>query len=300
MLQIRSKRNLKYHYSPLRYPGGKTFLFPFIDSIIKEKGLQNVTYVEPFAGGAGAALALLFLEKVDKIVINDLDPAIYAFWKAAITETKRFAKKIRTVPLTVKEWRIQKLVYERPRVNFFDKGFATFYLNRTNVSGILNGGPIGGLKQKGKWKMNARFNREGLANKIEQLALYRNRISLFNRDGVELVKDYLGKKNSFIYLDPPYYDKGATLYLNHYKTDDHCYLADRLNKHPNAYWVLTYDANKAIETLYRDRKIVNFSLGYTARESRRGKELMILSDAFSDSIIKNQTFIPSDKCNATN
>lgn len=254
--------------------------------------MQNVTYVEPFAGGAGAALALLFLEKVDKIVVNDLDPAIFAFWKAAIIESERFAAKIRAVPLTVNEWRKQKKVYERKRVNYFDKGFATFYLNRTNVSGILNGGPIGGLGQMGKWKMDARFNREGLAYKIEQLALYRNRIVLSNLDGVELIQEHLNRKNSFIYLDPPYYDKGATLYLNHYKPDDHQRLAVRLNKHPNANWVLTYDANAAIEALYKDRKMVNFSLGYTARESRKGKELMILSDAFSVASVKKQIFIP--------
>ena len=282
MLQIRSKRNLKYHYSPLRYPGGKTFLFPFIDSIIKEKGLQGVTYVEPFAGGAGAALALLFLEKVDRIVINDFDPAIYAFWKAAIFETEKFVKKILSIPLTVTEWRKQKAIYSCPKASVFNKGFATFYLNRTNVSGILNGGPIGGIEQTGKWKINARFNKEGLAERIGQLALYRNRISVFNRDGVELIRDFLGKKNTFIYLDPPYYDKGATLYLNHYKSGDHQKLAKQLNKHSKALWVLTYDANKAIESLYENRKIINFSLGYTARESRRGKELMILSDAFSN------------------
>ena len=281
MLKISHKRNQKFHYSPLRYPGGKTFLFPFFDSVIKENGLQNITYIEPFAGGAGAALALLFLEKVERIVINDLDKAIYSFWKSAIFDSERFIEKIYSTPVTIREWKAQKLIYIDSRANYFDRGFATFFLNRTNVSGILDGGPIGGVEQKGKWKIDARYNKEGLAERIRQLSLYKNRISVLNKDGVELINDYLNKKNTFIYLDPPYYEKGATLYLNHYKKDDHEMLANRLNQKPEAFWLLTYDNKKEIKSLYPDRKIVNFSLNYNAYESRKGKEVMILSDALT-------------------
>ena len=155
--KITYKKNQKFHYSPLRYPGGKTFLFPFFDKVIKENKLENVTYVEPFAGGAGAALALLFLEKVDRIVINDLDKAIYSFWKSAIFHSEDFIDKINKTPVTVKEWRKQKAIYNNPKSKQFDRGFATFFLNRTNRSGILEGGPIGGIEQKGIWKINARF-----------------------------------------------------------------------------------------------------------------------------------------------
>jgi len=279
MLKIIHKRNQKFHYSPLRYPGGKTFLFSFFDQVIKKNGLQNITYIEPFAGGAGAALALLFLEKVDRIVINDLDKSIYSFWKAAILDSERFINKLNATPVTIREWKKQKLIYANFRAGYFERGFATFFLNRTNISGILNGGPIGGMGQKGKWKIDARFNKEGLTERIYQLSLYKNRISIFNKDGVELINEYLGKENTFIYLDPPYYEKGATLYLNHYKKDDHEMLANRLNQNPESFWLLTYDDKKEIKSLYPDRKIVNFSLNYNAYESRKGKEVMILSDA---------------------
>ncbi len=279
MPRIIHKRNQKFHYSPLRYPGGKTFLFSFFDKVIKENGLQNITYIEPFAGGAGAALALLFLEKVERIVINDLDKAIYSFWKSAIFDSERFIERIRSIPVTVREWKKQKLIYSNPKSEQFDRGFATFFLNRTNVSGILDGGPIGGIEQKGKWKIDARFNKEGLSERIHQLALYKNRISIFNKDGVVLINDYLNKKDTFIYLDPPYYEKGATLYLNHYKKDDHEMLANRLNQNPEAFWLLTYDNKEEIKSLYPDRKIVSFTLNYNAYESRKGKEVMILSDA---------------------
>src|SRR3989338_5823441 len=130
MIKITHKRNLKFHYSPLRYPGGKTFLFSFFDNVIKENRLSNITYIEPFAGGAGAALALLFLEKVERIVINDLDKAIYSFWKSAIYDSEKFVKKIFLTPITIKEWKRQKLIYNNPKSSRFDLGFATFYLNR--------------------------------------------------------------------------------------------------------------------------------------------------------------------------
>jgi len=278
-MRIVSKRNQEFHFSPLRYPGGKTFLFPFFDAVIQNNGLKNVTYVEPFAGGAGAALALLFTGKVKRVVINDLDRAIYSFWRSAIFDSEKFIKKIHNTPITIQEWRKQKKIYQKSRSSYFDLGFATFFLNRTNMSGILDGGPIGGINQKGQYRINARFNKDGLVKRIQQLSKYRNRISVFNKDGVELIKDYLNKKNAFIYLDPPYFEKGATLYLNHYKKSDHESLAKQLNQNPDAFWLLTYDNKREVKSLYIDRKIINFSLNYNAYKLRRGKEMMIMSDA---------------------
>jgi DNA adenine methylase len=282
MTKTAHKRTHKFHYSPLRYPGGKTFLFPLFDNIIKANALKNVTYIEPYAGGAGAALALLFLEKVEKIIINDYDRAIYSFWQSAVNNADKFIEKIKTIRVTVSEWKRQKSIYmDRDHADMFDLGFATFFLNRTNISGILDGGPIGGLRQKGKWKINARYNKIALINKIQQLALYKNRISVFNRDGVDLIKEYLGKKDVFIYLDPPYYEKGASLYLNHYKENDHAKLAEELNNSHDAIWLLTYDNKEEIKTLYQKRRSECFTLTYNAYESREGKEIMIFSDALA-------------------
>jgi len=278
-MKICVKRNPQLHYSPLRYPGGKSFLFSFLGSIIEKRGLRKVTYVEPFAGGAGAALALLFLKKVERIIINDLDRAIYSFWKSAVFESERFIEAIRNTPITVDEWRKQKAIYLNSRSRRFELGFAAFFLNRTNVSGILDGGPIGGIEQGGKWKIDARYYRETLTERIRQLAKHKNRISVYNRDGVDLITAYLDQKCTFIYLDPPYYDKGATLYLNHYRQADHERLAQRLNHRPNANWILTYDNRREIRALYPDRRIVAYSLHYNAYEPRKGREVLILSDA---------------------
>ncbi len=279
--QVLLKRRKRRYYSPLRYPGGKTILFPFFEQKIAESGLRDVTYVEPFAGGAGAAIALLFSEVVDRIVINDLDKALYAFWRSAIFDSERFIDAIRTTPVTVKEWRKQKEIYEDKRARRFERGFATFYLNRTNVSGILNGGPIGGLDQTGKWKVDARYNSEGLIHRIRELAEYRSRITVTNEDGVDLVGKYLLQKNTFVYLDPPYYEKAADLYLNFYVQRDHARLAKKLNAHADSPWLLTYDDHPEILQLYPNRRTLNFSLSYNAYERRRGRELMILSDSLA-------------------
>ena len=284
MIKIPNKRSQKSHVSPLRYPGGKTFLFPFFEKMIERNNLEAITYVEPFAGGAGAALALLLAGKVKRIVINDLDKAIFSFWKSAIFDSEKFIEKIRSTSITIREWKKQRDIYNNPKSSCFKLGFATFFLNRTNVSGILDGGPIGGLDQSGTYKITARFNKEGLIKRIQRLAAQKDKISIFNKDGIALIKDYLNKENAFIYLDPPYYDKGASLYLNHYKKENHEALAKELNDNPNAFWLLTYDNKRQIKSLYPNRETHGFSLNYNAYKSRKGKEILIMSDSFAHSL----------------
>ena len=269
---------MRYHHSPLRYPGGKSFLFPLFDRLLGETNMTDIVYVEPFAGGAGAALALLLRDKVSSIVINDFDRAIYSFWKSAVAESERFIDTIHSTPVAIPEWKKQKAIYQDRRSKRFELGFATFFLNRTNRSGFLAGAPIGGMDQKGKWKLTARYNKEGLAARIEKLQPHRDRIKITNRDGVELLDSYLKNEHAFMYLDPPYYDKGATLYMNHYRESDHELLARKLNANASANWILTYDNNPVIRSLYRRRRKQSFSLNYNAYESRVGRELFIMSD----------------------
>jgi len=278
-LEVVEKRvGLKYHFSPLRYPGGKTFLFPLIDRVIKRNSINDTVYVEPYAGGAGAGLALLCLEKVEKVVINDLDKGIYSFWKSIIYDTDRFIQKLEKIPVSIEERKKQQKIYFDKKSKLFDKGFAAFYLNRTNVSGVLNGGPIGGKEQKGKWKIDARFNKTSLIKRILDLERYKNRITILNMDGLDVIKRYIKDKNALIYIDPPYYEKGATLYLNHFIDKNHKQLAVLLNQNKNYNWLLTYDENNRIRELYNKRKIVNFTIQHRAFKSKQGKEVMIFSD----------------------
>lgn len=274
------KRPKKF-YSPLRYPGGKAVLASFLFDVIDRNSVIDCIYVEPFAGGAGAALSLLFLEKVDKIIINDLDKAIYSFWKAILNNTEEFINKIERTDVTIDEWHLQRAVYNKKHTSELDFGFATFFLNRTNRSGIIQGRPIGGLNQDGKWKINARFNKVALIERIVRIANYKKRIQVLNLDGIELMRQVYTIPNVFIYIDPPYFEKGSTLYLNHYNESNHKQLADFLNRNPDFYWLLTYDNVQEIRDLYPIRDKLEFNLYYHTNMPKQGKEILIKSDRIS-------------------
>jgi DNA adenine methylase len=237
------------------------------------------TYAEPYAGGAGAALSLLFGEHVDRILINDADRSVFFFWKAALERTDDFCELVLKTPLTVEEWRRQRAVYLNPhRHSFLKAGFATFYLNRCNRSGIIaNGGLIGGLKQDGPYKIDARFNREQLVERLQRIAMYGERITISHQDAVAFLSSLngTGADAPFVYLDPPYFNKGKELYLNHYAPTDHATLARYLKTDARFTWVMTYDNTPEIAKLYRGLRCVPFDLDYTARERRVGSELMI-------------------------
>lgn len=266
--------------SPLRYPGGKGLLYSRLRQIIRENDLTSSTYVEPYAGGAGAALGLLISGQVEEIAINDLDPAVYAFWRAVVEEPDEFSRLVRTVDLTVDEWKKQREVYDSaPHNSFLQLGFATFYLNRTNRSGVLNGGPIGGKDQSGNYKIDARFNRDTLLERIRLIGLHANRIAVTNLDGREVIKRYAEHENAFIYADPPYFEKAGSLYMNAFDDSDHQSLADRLNLAKGARWVLTYDNVSKVHSLYSDRRRTLFSLNYSAHRVTKALEVMVFSDS---------------------
>ena len=198
------------YYSPLRYPGGKGKLASFMEYMIDQLGHQGGTYIEPFAGGAGIAMELLLRNVVSRIVINDYDKAVWSFWKAILTETDRFVEEIRTVPLTVDEWQKQhKILVTQNDKYSFELGFAAFYLNRTNRSGIIKGGVIGGQEQAKDWKMDVRFKREELVTRIQRIAARKKDIKLYNKDVNSFIKNYvpLYEENALIYFDPPYFRK---------------------------------------------------------------------------------------------
>ena len=271
------------YYSPLRYPGGKAGLAFFLEQVIEFNGLHGCVYYEPFVGGGGAALKLLSNGIVSHVSLNDADPRIYAFWHAALNETSRFINRIFEVPLSLNEWHTQRdICYAPPSSNnIFEQGFSAFYMNRCNRSGILKGaGPIGGRAQKSKWGLDARFSREGLAERIHWLGKMRNHISIQNEDGLQFLKNNLprgrGRNRVFTYLDPPYVGKGGHLYLNHFLQKDHTILAKYMNSQNTLKWVMSYDDHELIHRLYQDNcRIFPFSLQYSLQNRRRGAELLI-------------------------
>lgn len=266
-------------YSPLRYPGGKTTLYPLVRDLVVANGAIGGTYVEPYAGGAGIALALLMSEQVERVVINDLDPALYSFWTAATKNPSDFQDLVRETPLTIEEWQRQREIYRAGDAgDVLELGFATFYLNRTNRSGVLTGGVIGGQGQMGNYKIDARFNRETLLDRCRLLGLYAGRIEVSQRDGRAVIKDFADQPKTFVYADPPYFEKGSQLYLNSFGLADHQALADTLNDRPRGTWMLTYDVHDTIADLYTERRSFTVAINYSVREARASQELLIVSD----------------------
>jgi len=268
--------------SPFRYPGGKTRLANFLCKAIKKNfaGNKKIILVEPYAGGAGASLKLLFSGKVDKIIINDLDKAIFAFWKTAVTDTNFLINKIKEVNIDIEEWKNQKEIYNNPSSSIGDLAFATLFLNRTNRSGIIEGGPIGGMDQAGFWNIKARFTKKTIISRLEKIKEFKDKISVRNLDGILLLKQLDKNKYKdryFIFLDPPYYQKGKSLYLNHYIDKDHKKLLKLLEK-SSLKWVMTYDDVFYIQNLYEKFKKNKFTINHSAFEARQGKEILIFSD----------------------
>lgn len=266
--------------SPLRYPGGKAVLASFLKKVIYENSLQGSTYIEPFAGGMGAGIELLIQGHVDRIVINDADRAVYSFWNSVRRNSKELISRIQNVPLSVEEWRRQRAIYRSGRrQKQIDLGFAAFYLNRCNRSGIIkNGGPIGGIEQAGKWKIDARFNREELSRRIEQLASFEDRIEVANEDAISLMyrlEEFVKQDRVFLYVDPPYYVKGRELYLSFFNERHHDDLAKALGQLKYG-WILTYDDIPETRALYREHQIFPFRLRYSAHKaSIEGGEILV-------------------------
>lgn len=268
-----------HEISPLRYPGGKGGLAPFLGRLIQMQKRRPETYVEPFAGGAGAAVRLLYDEYVDHIVLNDLDAGVAAFWRAVFHATEDFARLIETEDISIGAWHKHHGTYAARAESDDDLrlGFATFFLNRTNRSGILSARPIGGLQQTGAWKIDARFNRDALAWRVRELGNYRNRVTVTEEDGVRLVERFLDKVH-FVYADPPYLQRGSDLYLNALTWEDHQRLAKALRR-ARSRWMLTYDEDPRVHALYPTQRRVAFSIAHTAAEPHVGRELAVFGNA---------------------
>lgn len=267
--------------SPLRYPGGKGCLSGLLTDVLDLNDLRGCVYYEPYAGGAGAALELLRSDAVSEVFINDADVRIGAFWESVLDETDRFVEEIFEVPLTIDEWRRQHDACANPaKGNRFSTGFAAFYMNRCNRSGVLSGaGPIGGYAQAGKWKLDVRFNRETLAERVLALGRLRERIHVFNTDALDFLKKQLPRGNArkqvLVYLDPPYVNKGQRLYLNSYEARDHKKLANYITPQSTLPWIMSYDDTDLVRQLYADQQLALLPIRYSLQEKRDARELLI-------------------------
>ena len=269
--------------TPLRYPGGKTRLTGFLAKVIQEGGWAGCTYVEPYAGGAGAALSLLHDSVVGHIVINDLDRCIASFWAAAVNDSEAFLERFDAPQVTLETWHEQREIYRHPdSASTLELGFATFFLNRTNRSGIMNAGVIGGQKQDGTYKSGARYNQADLRGKLAWLGQHSHAITVSNDDGLTLLREYLPRTDVVAYVDPPYFDKGSYLYMNSFTESAHADLAELLKEQCKTRWVLTYDDVPEIRELYRGLYQGTFTLPYSAHTASNARERMVLSDPVAE------------------
>lgn len=265
------------YLSPLRYPGGKARLAPFLAQLLAAQPRRSQQYVEPFAGGAGAALRLLFDEHVEHVVLNDLDAGVAAFWRAVFNHTDELLRRVRDWKVSLRSWHRHHETYINKQGDDLELGFATLFLNRTNRSGILNARPIGGLKQSGAWGIDARFNAEHLAARIRRASSLGSRVTISSVDGVSLVDRYLRDRNSFVYADPPYLQQGDDLYLNTLCWRDHQRLAQKLRRASN--WVLTYDVDPRVPgELYKGMRCAIFGIAHTAQVQHVGREYAVVPD----------------------
>lgn len=266
--------------TPLRYPGGKGKFAPVVKSIFEENSLVGGHYLEPYAGGAGVALDLLYTNYVSDIHINDIDKAVYSFWESITQKTEEFLKLLIDTPVNMDEWYKQKSILNDIECDdVLIKGFAAFFMNRTNRSGILKGGVIGGKKQDGQYTLDARFNKVNLKKRIEKVGLNASKIHVYNEDALDLINrvDVLLPDNSLVYLDPPYYVKGQGLYRNFYNHDDHVCIKNALDNIKTK-WIVSYDKCDEIIDIYSDYFMTDYDLNYSAYHRIKAKEVMFFCD----------------------
>jgi DNA adenine methylase len=271
-------------YSPLRYPGGKAMLSNFLRDIAVQNNLVGGTYCELYGGGGGAALNMLFSNTFSKIHINDADYHIFQIWESILHNTEEFISKIENAKLDITEWKRQKEVFSnKSAYSKIENAFSAFFLNRTNRSGIIfNAGPIGGNNQNGNYLLGVRFNKKDLIKRVEKIAENKDNISISNLDAIQILKNFDNIfpdiSKLFLYLDPPYYVKGKTLYLNNYSHIDHKNLAELMSKIKFNNWLISYDYVSEIEKMYVDFRKSTFSIKYTLQEKKIASELLVFGN----------------------
>lgn len=273
------------YYSPLRYPGGKKRLARPIAAMCEEHGIDG-HYVEPYAGGAAVGLYLLLNKYVKKITINDIDRSIYAFWHTIVNKPDMLCDWIKRTPITIKKWNIEKRIQvNKSESELFKLGCSTFFLNRVNYSGIIDGGVLGGIEQTSNYKMDCRFNKDMLISRIYQIAEFKKNIHVCNLDAEKLikhVKDKFGHKNTLYYFDPPYYKKGSSLYTNYYKDADHVDMCNNIRGIKTAYWIVSYDDERVIRRYYDGYETYRYSVYHNANNMQKGREVLFFSKNFKN------------------
>ena len=248
--------------SPLRYPGGKRWILPFLIRLLEATGGRRKLFVEPFVGGGSVTMGLLESGYAENAVINDLDPLVAAFWSVVFSkDVDALVDRVRTARVTLDEWNTLKAQDDDCGTDV-DRAFRCLFLNRTSFSGIINrtAGPIGGNAQSGEYGVGCRFNLPRIASRISELGRLRDRVlirgcgtwqGMADRIDMEIVPGSGFRPDDvFWYLDPPFYHKADRLYRRWFETSDHDELHRFLGMTIYGHWLLSYDSAPEIERLY--------------------------------------------------
>lgn len=263
--------------SPLRYPGGKYKIYDKVRTLIERCDFTDRTYVEPFAGGFGIGIGLLQDGVIESAIINDYDIHIYHFWDAVLNQTDALADLITNTPITIAEREQQKTIYDDDTSNPLDDAFATLFLNRVNYSGVIKGGPIGGANQAGQYRLDCRFPKDMIIQRIREIAQFRNQIELYHEDAGALLTRIAGmdRKDKFFNIDPPYVVKGSLLYTNFFEEEDHRALAQIIKQLQGFPWIVTYDNADLVREIYKGYHIEEYQILHNAGEKAHNQELVI-------------------------
>lgn len=265
--------------SPLRYPGSKSDFINTAIHLIEDNGFLGLPFVEPYAGSAAVTLGLLNAKVVKSATLIERDPLLYSFWQCVFDRPDELISTFLDLPITLETWHnFHPLLSidsppSRPKQQL-QLGLACLFFNRVNFSGILNAGPIGGKEQKSEYKIDCRTNKEEIALRIQKIAEYAACVNVEFGDAIEAINRYRNRKKVFFYIDPPYFQKGESLYRYAYKLKEHKLLAQALTnaKFP---WVLSYDVHHVIEFLYEDFHVKKCAFQYSARSPKNHEELVI-------------------------
>jgi DNA adenine methylase len=202
--------------SPFRYPGGKTWLVPYLRRWLASLPAHPAEFVEPFAGGASIGLTVAFEELAAHVTLIELDEQVAAVWQAILGEHGTWlAHRIANFQLTATN--VERAL-SAPARSIHEKAFQTILKNRVNRSGILAPG-AGKIKNgEGGKGLNSRWYPATLQKRILDIVAIRERLTFEQADGLTVLRQMAQHAEAVFFIDPPYTAggkrAGSRLYLH--------------------------------------------------------------------------------------
>ncbi|HLL78262.1 MAG TPA: DNA adenine methylase [Ktedonobacteraceae bacterium] len=243
--------------SPFRYPGGKTWLVPYLRRWLSPQIRQAhhlkpygaAQFIEPFAGGGISSLTVASEGLADHITMVEIDEDIATVWQTILHEEHWawLAEQITSFDLTIEN---VEMYLARTDLTLRERAFKTLLRNRINRGGILAPG-AGRIKEgEGGRGIKSRWYPETLKKRIQYIVKLQSRISFIQGDGLEILAKYACHTDAVFFIDPPYTAAGkkAGSRLYRYCDIDHHALFECASKLQGDF-LMTYDDTDEIRSL---------------------------------------------------